>query len=67
MAAITAEGLYKVFGKRAKRGVEDLQQGKTREDLRKQGLTAAVIDASFEVDPGEILSSWACPAPASRR
>ncbi len=55
MAAITAEGLYKVFGKRAKRGVEDLQAGKTREDLRKQGLTAAVIDASFEVDPGEIF------------
>ncbi len=55
MAAITAEGLYKVFGKRAKRGVEDLQQGKTRDDLRKQGLTAAVIDASFEVQAGEIF------------
>ncbi len=55
MAAITAEGLYKVFGKRAKRGVQDLQAGKTRDDLREQGLTAAVIDASFQVDPGEIF------------
>ncbi len=55
MAAITAEGLYKIFGKRAKRGVEDLRSGKTRDDLRQQGLTAAVIDASFEVAPGEIF------------
>ncbi len=55
MAAINAEGLYKVFGKRPKRGVAELKQGKTRDDLQKQGLTAAVIDASFTVDPGEIF------------
>ena len=55
MSAITAEGLYKVFGKRPKRGVAELQQGKTREDLQQHGLTAAVIDASFSVDPGEIF------------
>lgn len=55
MAAINAEGLYKVFGKRPKRGVAELKEGRTREDLRKQGLTAAVIDASFEVEPGEIF------------
>ena len=55
MAAINAEGLYKVFGKRPKRGVAELQRGKTREDLQQQGLTAAVIDASFTVDPGEIF------------
>ena len=55
MAAINAEGLYKVFGKRPKRGVAELQHGKTREDLQEHGLTAAVIDASFSVDPGEIF------------
>lgn len=55
MAAITAKNLYKVFGKHAKRGVESLKNGSTREDLREEGLTAAVIDASFEVEPGEIF------------
>lgn len=55
MAAITAEGLYQVFGRRPKRGVAELKQGKTREDLQEQGLTAAVIDATFSVDPGEIF------------
>src|SRR5690606_15878885 len=52
---ITAEGLYKVFGRRPARGVEALQQGRTRDELREDGLTAAVIDASFSVDPGEIF------------
>ncbi|MEZ5087398.1 MAG: betaine/proline/choline family ABC transporter ATP-binding protein [Tessaracoccus sp.] len=32
-----------------------LQSGATREDLQQKGLTAAVIDASFEVKPGEIF------------
>lgn len=55
MAAITAESLYQIFGKRPKRGVTELKEGKSREDLQKQGLTAAVIDATFTVDPGEIF------------
>ncbi len=55
MAAISASGLYKIFGKRPGRGVEALRAGKTREELLKEGLTAAVIDASFEVLPGEIF------------
>ncbi|WP_420176172.1 quaternary amine ABC transporter ATP-binding protein [Luteococcus sp. OSA5] len=55
MPAIVADGLYKVFGKRPQRGVEALRSGATRGDLRKEGLTAAVIDASFTVDPGEIF------------
>jgi len=53
--AITADGLYKIFGRRPQRGVEALQQGQTRDELRDSGLTAAVIDASFSVDPGEIF------------
>ncbi|NLT53904.1 MAG: glycine betaine/L-proline ABC transporter ATP-binding protein [Actinomycetales bacterium] len=55
MPAIEANGVFKIFGRRPERGVRALQQGKTRDDLRKQGLTAAVIDASFTVDPGEIF------------
>ena len=52
---ISAEGLYKVFGRRPARGVEALRRGSTRDDLREDGLTAAVIDASFSVDPGEMF------------
>ncbi|MDN5685868.1 MAG: glycine betaine/L-proline ABC transporter ATP-binding protein [Brachybacterium sp.] len=52
---ITADGLYKVFGRRPTRGVEALRQGRDRAELRDEGLTAAVIDASFSVDPGEIF------------
>ena len=55
MSAITATNLYKVFGRRPDRGVRALQQGSTRDELREQGLTAAVIDASFSVEPGEIF------------
>lgn len=55
MQAITAKSLYKVFGRRPTRGVEALKAGATREELREKGLTAAVIDATFEVEPGEIF------------
>ena len=55
MKAIVARDTYKVFGKRPERGVARLRDGATREDLRKDGLTAAVIDASFDVDEGEIF------------
>ena len=55
MAAITVSGLYQVFGRNPARGVRDLKDGQSRDDLRKNGLTAAVIDASFEVHPGEIF------------
>jgi glycine betaine/proline transport system ATP-binding protein len=52
---ISANGLYKVFGRRPQRGVEALRAGSTRETLRDEGLTAAVIDATFDVEPGEIF------------
>ncbi len=55
MPAIEAEHLYKVFGRRAKDGAARLRDGATREELAKEGLTAAVIDASFEVKEGEIF------------
>ncbi|WP_206422686.1 quaternary amine ABC transporter ATP-binding protein [Nocardioides pantholopis] len=50
-----AHGVYKVFGRRPERAVERMRAGATREDLRAEGLTAAVIDASFEVAEGEIF------------
>ncbi|HHU39708.1 MAG TPA: betaine/proline/choline family ABC transporter ATP-binding protein [Propionibacterium sp.] len=53
--SITASNLYKIFGRNPRRGVGLLEKGSSRQDLRDQGLTAAVIDASFEVSPGEIF------------
>ncbi|MFV0430051.1 MAG: glycine betaine/L-proline ABC transporter ATP-binding protein [Arachnia sp.] len=55
MPVISASHLYKVFGRQPQRGVEALKLGKPRADLRSDGLTAAVIDASFDVEPGEIF------------
>jgi glycine betaine/proline transport system ATP-binding protein len=47
--------VYKVFGRRPRDGVRRLRHGADREELRADGTTAAVIDASFEVAPGEIF------------
>ena len=55
MAIIEAEGLFKVFGKHPRQGVDALRAGERRETLRDRGLTAAVIDASFDVQPSEIF------------
>lgn len=55
MTGISASGLYKVFGKNPQRGVEALKSGTSRDELREQGMTAAVIDASFEITPGEVF------------
>ena len=55
MAVITVHDVYKIFGRRPRRGVDALKRGATRADLREDGLTAAVIDASFEVEAGEIF------------
>jgi glycine betaine/proline transport system ATP-binding protein len=55
LAAVRAEGLYKVFGRRADQAVRQLKEGASRQDVAKLGATAAVIDASFEVQPGEIF------------
>lgn len=55
MTGISANGLYKIFGKNPKRGVDALHSGVSRAQLREDGLTAAVIDASFEVVPGEVF------------
>ncbi|MFF7355411.1 glycine betaine/L-proline ABC transporter ATP-binding protein [Streptomyces filipinensis] len=52
---LEAEHLFKVFGRRPDDAVERLRQGAEREELRADGTTAAVIDASFRVEAGEIF------------
>ncbi|MEV7725143.1 betaine/proline/choline family ABC transporter ATP-binding protein [Streptomyces sp. NPDC087917] len=58
MSTLQAEHVYKVFGRGSKRGadpVRALERGASREELRADGVTAAVIDASFTVEPGQIF------------
>ncbi|MFF1698009.1 glycine betaine/L-proline ABC transporter ATP-binding protein [Streptomyces sp. NPDC058257] len=55
MSRLQAEHLYKVFGRRPADAVEKLRHGTDREELRAEGTTAAVIDASFTVEPGQIF------------
>ncbi|MFD4524630.1 glycine betaine/L-proline ABC transporter ATP-binding protein [Streptomyces sp. NPDC058470] len=50
---LEAEHLYKVFGRRPEEAMERLHQGADREELRADGTTAAVIDVSFTVEPGQ--------------
>jgi glycine betaine/proline transport system ATP-binding protein len=52
--AIRAEGLFKVFGRRQAEAVRRLREGAERDDVLRFG-TPAVIDASFEVQRGEIF------------
>ena len=53
--AVRANHLYKVFGKRAPQAVELLSDGRHRDEIKELNVTAAVIDVSFEVQPGEIF------------
>ncbi|MBB5120614.1 glycine/betaine ABC transporter ATP-binding protein [Streptomyces eurocidicus] len=55
MSRLQAEHLYKVFGTRPQAAVERLEGGAGRDELRADGTTAAVIDASFEVEAGQIF------------
>ncbi|MGW5679161.1 quaternary amine ABC transporter ATP-binding protein [Streptomyces sp. NPDC003860] len=55
MSRLQAEHLYKVFGRRPDEAVRRLESGADRDELRADGTTAAVIDASFAVDPGQIF------------
>ncbi len=55
MSSLQADHLYKVFGRQPLDAVRELQQGAERAALRERGRTAAVIDASFTVEAGEIF------------
>jgi glycine betaine/proline transport system ATP-binding protein len=52
--ALSVRGVYKIFGPKPGEALKQLKAGKTREDVSRLG-TAAVIDASFDVAPGEIF------------
>ncbi|MFP7760052.1 quaternary amine ABC transporter ATP-binding protein [Marisediminicola sp. LYQ134] len=52
--ALRAEGLFKVFGRRPSDAVTRLRAGEPRSAVEHLG-TPAVIDASFDVQPGEIF------------
>ncbi|MFD3685297.1 glycine betaine/L-proline ABC transporter ATP-binding protein [Nocardiopsis sp. NPDC058631] len=47
--------MYKVFGRQSGAAVERLQDGSHRDTIADLDVTAAVIDVSFEVEPGEIF------------
>ncbi len=54
MAAITVKGLYKIFGKKPKRAIPLLKEGKRKDEiLESTGLTVAINNASFEVNRKE--------------
>ncbi|WP_188285857.1 glycine betaine/L-proline ABC transporter ATP-binding protein [Streptomyces sp. CBMA29] len=55
MTQLVVEHVSKIFGRRPKEGVRRLREGADREQLREEGTTAAVVDASFTVEPGEIF------------
>ncbi|MER5983992.1 glycine betaine/L-proline ABC transporter ATP-binding protein [Streptomyces sp. NPDC001787] len=55
MSRLQADHLYKVFGRRPDQAVRKLKSGTGRDELRADGTTAAVIDASFTVEPGQIF------------
>ncbi|MFW6641573.1 quaternary amine ABC transporter ATP-binding protein [Nocardiopsis algeriensis] len=47
--------MYKVFGRQAPAAVKRLADGSHRDTVADLDVTAAVIDVSFEVEPGEIF------------
>lgn len=53
MPAVRANNLYKVFGRQSGAAVERLSDGSHRDTIADLNVTAAVIDVSFEVAPGE--------------
>ena len=55
MPVVRADHLYKVFGRQSKVAVERLADGSHRDTIADLDVTAAVIDVSFEVQPGEIF------------
>ena len=55
MTTVRAEKLYKVFGRRPREAVRQLDDGRHRSEIDAPGATPAVIDASFDVNEGEIF------------
>lgn len=52
---ILVRDVYKIFGPDPARAHRLMAEGATREDLRRTGHTAAVVDANLEIEDGEIF------------
>ena len=53
---IKAEGVFKVFGPSPQQGLQLVQQGKTKAEVREEsGNVVGVNDASFELEAGEVF------------
>ncbi|MFD0854018.1 ATP-binding cassette domain-containing protein, partial [Actinomadura adrarensis] len=55
MSILRAQGVTKLFGKKAAEARRKLEAGASAEDVRALGVTAAVVDATFAVEQGEIF------------
>jgi glycine/betaine/L-proline transporter ATP-binding subunit len=55
VSRLRAQNVSKSFGRKAEEATRRLAAGATIEEIRKLGVTPAVVDASFEVDEGEIF------------
>jgi glycine betaine/proline transport system ATP-binding protein len=53
--AVRADNLYKIFGKRSDRALKMLSEGASTDEAKALGVTPAVVDVSFDVEPGEIF------------
>lgn len=54
MAKLSVKDVYKIFGRREDEAVKRLKDGASVDEIKKLG-TPAVIDASFDVEEGEIF------------
>ena len=52
MEKIVVKNVTKIFGKDERRGVELINEGKSREEILKHQLTVGVHEASFSVNKG---------------
>ncbi|GAA2109680.1 quaternary amine ABC transporter ATP-binding protein [Actinomadura alba] len=55
MSRLRAQNVTKLFGRKADEGARRLAGGAALDEIRKLGVTPAVVDASFEVNEGEIF------------
>jgi glycine betaine/proline transport system ATP-binding protein len=55
VTTVKAENLYKIYGRRPEQVLERLRAGADPAELRGPHCTPAVVDASFEVAPGQIF------------
>ncbi|MDL4773729.1 MULTISPECIES: quaternary amine ABC transporter ATP-binding protein [Thermomonosporaceae] len=55
MSILRAESVTKLFGRKAAEAQRKLKAGSDPEEIRALGVTPAVVDATFEVEQGEIF------------